>query len=164
MGLFTTASNTWAVGNKITAALLNGQLRDLINGFGAYTAYTPTLGGGWIQGNGTFDCAYSLVNKQCDVNIVFTSGTTTTYGASSLTFTTPSGATPTKSFVGQCRVFDTSAGVSYTGEVLVTAGGTLTPLVTPAAAGGSNRGVTSTIPMTFATGDSVVVTARYEAA
>lgn len=92
MGVFTTASNTWAVGSKITAALLNGQLRDLINGFGAWTSYTPTWTASTTNptiGNGTITGAYLQVNKLVMCYGKITVGTTTTAGTGAYTISVP---------------------------------------------------------------------------
>ncbi len=42
MGVFTTAAATWVASATLTATQLNAQVRDFINGFGAYTSYTVT--------------------------------------------------------------------------------------------------------------------------
>lgn len=164
MGVFTTTGLTASVGGKITAGTYwNGQVDALIDGFQAGTSYTPTLGGtSWSLGNGTVSGTYTQIGKQVFFNSTVTFGSTSGYGSGSLTISLP--ATPVATHIGHCRAFDTSAGTSYGGELIISTAGTATPLVTPAAAGGSSRGLISTVPFTWATGDSVTITGYFEAA
>ena len=43
MATFTASVKDWTAGEKVTAALLDAQLRDFANAFGACSTYTPTL-------------------------------------------------------------------------------------------------------------------------
>lgn len=165
MGVFTAASVAAAVANKIAAAgFWNNQVKALIDGFGAGTTWTPTLGGGWALGNGSMDAAYTLIQKQMFLSIAVTWGTTSTFGGTSLTFTLPSGITLPRAQVLAVRAGDASAAASYDGVAGITTGGVCTPIFTPAAAGGASRGATSTIPFTWASSDVVVISGSVEVA
>jgi hypothetical protein len=88
MGVFTTTPRTWASGEVVTAVNINAQLRDFANGFGAWTAYTPTLSG-FTLGNGTVAGHYLQVGKLIEFGIALTFGTTSAAAAAAPTFTLP---------------------------------------------------------------------------
>lgn len=111
MGVFTTAANTWAVGNKITAALLNSQVRDLINGFGAKTSYTPTLTG-FTLGNGTIAGSYTQIGKWVWFEATFTMGTTSAAASAIPTCTLPVTAAAGTVNNALCRAQFTDAGTA----------------------------------------------------
>ena len=76
---------TWVVGETVSAALLNQEIRDQWNSIlGAWTAYTPT----WTAstsapslGNGTVVGQYMKIGRTCHVVIMLTIGSTSTPGA-----------------------------------------------------------------------------------
>ncbi|MCX5201038.1 hypothetical protein OG897_06125 [Streptomyces sp. NBC_00237] len=76
---------TWAVGETVTASMLNTEIRDQFNSmFGAWTPYTPT----WTAvttppalGNGTLTGQYMKIGRTCFTIFVLTMGSTTTYGS-----------------------------------------------------------------------------------
>ena len=47
---------------------------------GAWTSWSPVLGGGWLNGNGTWDAKYAQIGKTVVVRGAFTVGSTTTKG------------------------------------------------------------------------------------
>lgn len=89
----TTAPRTWVVGETVTAAMLNQEIRDQLNSFfGAWTAYTPA----WtatttapVLGNGTISGLYMKVGRTCHVQIQLTAGSSTTFGAGTYGFGVP---------------------------------------------------------------------------
>ncbi|MFE9098483.1 hypothetical protein [Streptomyces sp. NPDC007264] len=80
----TFAPRTWVVGETVTAALMNQEIRDQWNTvLGAWTAYTPA----WtavttnpVLGNGTLVGQYMKIGRTCHLIITLTTGSTTTYG------------------------------------------------------------------------------------
>ncbi|MGP4090193.1 hypothetical protein [Streptomyces sp. KR55] len=89
----TFAPRTWVVGEVVTAALLNQEIRDQINSLlAAWTAYTPS----WLSsgtapaiGNGTIVGRYMKVGRTVFLGIHWTAGSTTTYGSGNYTFSLP---------------------------------------------------------------------------
>lgn len=84
---------TWIVGETVTAAYMNGEIRDQLNSFfGAWNSYTPvwtTLTTSPSLGNGTLTGQYMKIGRTCIVVIVFTVGSTSTPGTGSWRFSLP---------------------------------------------------------------------------
>lgn len=162
MGLFTTASNTWAVGNKITAALLNGQLRDLINGFGAKTAYTPTLAG-FTLGNGTITGSYTQINKTVWFEATFTFGSTSAAASAVPTCTLPvtAASSAVNNALARAQFIDSGTAAYYAVGRIVT---TTTCAGYVIGTNGIFNTPSTTSPFTWTTGDSIVWSGVYEAA
>lgn len=83
----TTTPRTWVVGEVVTAALLNQEIRDQLNSFfGAWTDYSGTFvwgaesGSAPAIGNGTIVARYLKVGRTVDYLHRITMGSTTTYG------------------------------------------------------------------------------------
>ncbi len=165
MGVFTTASKTWAVGNKITASDLNGQLRDFINGFGAFTSYTPTVTG-FTLGNGTVSGAYLQVNKLVIFRAQMVFGTTSAAASSVPTFTLPvtSVAVGTGSplMLGTATFRDESAVAQY--NALLRHVSTTTCAAAIPGTSGVYTVPSTTTPFTWTTSDVITMTGVYEAA
>jgi len=126
----------------------------------AWTSWAPTLSG-WSAGNGTFDAKYAKLGKIVHVSFVFTVGSTTTKGAS---FTTTLPVTARIAFGGLAPVRLIRSATYYgvvsnntTTSATVTAMNTATSTVSSAA-------VSSTVPGTWTTGDTITFTFTYEAA
>lgn len=88
-----TDPRTWLAGERLTAALLNQQLRDNQKAIGdAWTAYTPTwssTGTAVALGNGTVTGAYIEAGNLIIWKFLITSGTTTTYGTGNYAISLP---------------------------------------------------------------------------
>ncbi|MEU4348314.1 hypothetical protein [Streptomyces sp. NPDC023838] len=83
---------TWVVGEVVTAALLNQEIREPFNDLiAAWTSYAPAWGAGTAPniGNGTLSGRYRLIGKTCTVEFGQTMGTTTTFGTGVWTWTVP---------------------------------------------------------------------------
>lgn len=81
---------------------------------GAWTAYTPALGGtGWAIGNGTVAGAYRQIGKMVFFWASFTMGSTSTSGAGALAFTIPVNQQTTNTVHIKGRAVDTSTGATY---------------------------------------------------
>lgn len=159
-----TTPRTWVAGEPLTAAQLNEQVRDNLSVFApmmtAWSAYTPTLGGGWVLGNGSLAGAYFQIGKLVFFNILYQVGSTDTKSGV-LSFLLP---TPAKS------VFSMPVGVAFLADDSSSARASRTA----ASVGGNTiriRGGTSTaddvsatVPWTWATNDTIEVNGNYEAA
>lgn len=84
----TFAPRTWVVGEVVTAALMNQEIRDQFNSMFAWTSYTPAIAGG---GSATTSAAvgwYRDVGGRVDFTLDITIGTAGS-GASLVTVTAP---------------------------------------------------------------------------
>lgn len=136
---------------------VNEIITDLTPVLAAWTAYTPTwasTGTAVALGNGTISGRFMQFGKLGFVNAILTSGSTTTYGTGTYSFTLPAGWTAigaVGTVVGVGRVFDTSATTRYIADVEVSTGGTVVALGTHAA----TTDVSGTVPVTLANGDII---------
>jgi hypothetical protein len=163
MSLNTTAA-TWVAGSVVTAAQLNLEVRDAVNGIqAAWTAYTPTLTGITL-GNGTLACAFTRYGKTIKVRGNFSAGSTTTYSATTFAFSLPVAphsayTASTAHAVGACYINATTA-TRCAGTAFITAAGLLSfQCSTPA-----NSPVTNLIPATWTTTSALTFEIEYEAA
>ncbi|MCI3155547.1 hypothetical protein ELQ39_28145 [Streptomyces sp. GB4-14] len=156
---------TWIVGEVVSAATMNQEIRDQFNSmFAAWTAYTPTWTASTTNpslGNAVLTGRYMKYGRTVLVSIKLTMGSTTTYGTGLWRFALPTPAASAQDTVGTIFIGDASAGYS-TGVAYLAASGTdIGGYVgaTNAAAGLANGN-----PQTFAAGDRVWITVCYEAA
>jgi hypothetical protein len=146
----------------------NGLITGTGTSLGAWTAYTPTLGGtGWAIGDGTITGAYCQIGKLIFFRAQVDFGSTSTYGASAEP--TLTGPANVKAGIGgnhdlSAVLADTSLGLNYVGLVRTTASSPLT--FTISALGTSSVRVTanSTTPFTWASTDRIQITGFVEAA
>jgi len=131
-----------------------------IDGIGVMAAWTPTLSGITI-GSGTVDARYCKIGKLVyfEINIVLAANSSITGAVS---FSIPSASRSTRFIYG----FIIDAGATFymlSGEVIYSAcncwavgsaGGYVTPFTA----------LSSTVPMTWATGDSLHLSGTYEVA
>jgi hypothetical protein len=129
----------------------------------AWTPYTPLLGGGWANGNGTWTANYTQIGKTVHVAGFFVLGSTTTKGTV-MTISYP--------------VIAKTAGQQTNGNVYAILGSTTFPLVMlNSSTGNCQIGtsvanatyttfnvVTATTPATWATNDVIYFGLTYEAA
>ncbi len=132
---------------------------------GAWTAYTPTLGGtGWAIGNGTTVARYCVIGKTVHVMCEVTMGSTTTFGSSALRVTLPSGygfaGNSRFVFSGLARDVSVSKYYALTGEVISTTEVAFYSHV--ASTTGELTGVISTAPYTWASTDFIRFSMTYE--
>jgi hypothetical protein len=84
---------TWVVGEVVTAAMLNAEVRDqwtdLISGWTSYTPAWTSTGTAPVLGNGTIFGRYKLVGKVCTANFEAVFGTTSTFGSGTWAFSVP---------------------------------------------------------------------------
>jgi len=161
----TFAPRTWVVGEVVTAALLNQEIRDQLNSFlGAWTSYTPVWSGSTtnpVLGNGSIGGRYLKVGRSVHAQIKLTTGSTTTYGSGTWRWSLPAAAASSQDMIGSVFVGDASAGYS-TGAAYISASNTDVAAYVGAPAAGA--ALSPTVPQTFASGDRVWIGATYEAA
>lgn len=170
----TTGPKTWIVGETVSAALLNQEIRDQFNSFfGPWTVFAP----GWFVetgsvptlGNGALTGRYMKVGRTVDWWIQLTWGSTSAPGSGggseNWMFGLPAApAAGITQRIAQCTAYDASSGLIYSGVgAYSTANGGVCRSIT------SNRGDLSgiwdsTLPFTYAAGDVLYATGRYEAA
>lgn len=127
---------------------------------GAWTAYTPTLGGITI-GNGTVSAYYAVVGKTTHVRVKITAGTTTSFSAVALTVSLPVAASAAgydQVPMGTAYLLDASIGSASRTPAVAVQSGNAAFFVTPSGT------VSNTVPWTWTTSDQLNFTATYEAA
>lgn len=129
---------------------------------GDWTAFTPTLSGGWALGNSTYDAAYTQVGRLIAFYAQITIGSTATKG------TGLTAALPVEAVIApytiNARFVDTGT-ASYPGVVGTTT--TTTAVLAAILASGTygqNANITSTVPFTWVTGDQIFYGGFYEGA
>jgi hypothetical protein len=128
-----------------------------------WTSWTPTISG-FTAGNAVYDCSYLIVGKTVTLRFKMTAGTTTTYGA--LSVTTPTGLDPVKTTkqVFPC-ILSKSGSSDYFGFATIASANTI--LVNVASVSGSytiRTSLSSTVPFTWAANDAVQFQLTYEIA
>jgi hypothetical protein len=131
---------------------------------GAWTAYTPTFTN-FTLGNGTISFAYTQIGKTVHMRGIITLGTTSSITG---TFTLSPPTSVASSFgqpnIGQCRYVDISPSISYGGNLLLTGGSTMVPVVyNVAGTYPTIGGINSTTPITWVSTDQIVINATYQA-
>ncbi|MFJ3663165.1 hypothetical protein ACIPPM_22170 [Streptomyces sp. NPDC090119] len=157
---------TWVVGEVVSAATMNQEIRDQFNSmFGAWTAYTPT----WTAstnpalGNGTLSGRYMKIGRTVLCEVTLTTGSTTTYGSGVYSFGVPvpaaaSGIDP----VGTARL---TAGSTYIGQCSLGSGQSAMNATFPASGSpASAANMNGTAPATLAAGHILRMFITYEAA
>lgn len=167
MAVYTTASHTWAVGETVTAANMNAQIRDLINGFGVFSTYVPVVAG-FTTVTTTVSGRYLQIQKLVAFEVQVQLSAVTTLGSSTITVTLPVAATaslPTQNQSGTAQ-FRTNAGVFTGGVITIGASGTtFTVLIAvPAAANPNLSRWTGAAPAGQVVGDIWSFSGTYEAA
>ena len=163
----TFAPRTWVVGEVVTAALLNQEIRDQFNTFfGAWTSYTPAWTAATtnpVLGNGTSLGRYMKIGRTVLAGFTLTTGGTTTYGSGAYSFSLPAAAASSGvDTIGGARA---TAGSTYIGQLLLASGGSTVNATFPTAATPANASnMTPTTPATLAAGHIVRGTIAYEAA
>ena len=134
---------------------------------GTYTSYTPTLTGVTL-GNGTVTSEYARVNNFVHVTGSFTFGSTSAI-TGTVGIPTPiniNSAMGLAGFpLGMCTLYDTSSGAMNVLEILWASATELRlRALNTAASYGVLVAVSSTIPLTWATGDILTWNVMYKAA
>lgn len=134
-------------------------IRAILTGAGTYTPYTTTWtasGTACAIGNGTMTAAYTLLGDRVGIQIAMTLGSTSNMGTGIYSWSVPFAASGPAVLHGY--VTDASSGANHP---IVTGGaGTLFSCLLTA----SGAFVAQTAPMTWAAGDSIVITGEYRKA
>lgn len=169
----TFAPRTWTVGETVTAAMLNSEVRDqFVSVFDAWTAYTPTWTAATtnpVLGNGTIVGRYIKVGRTVTFTAQLTIGSTSTFGTGNQQIGLPvATATVTLGSPGLVDVSITRAGAPnfVLGRVPLGANATNTGTIwVPSAVTiGDWDAWTNSAPYTLAAGDIVRVYGTYQSA
>jgi hypothetical protein len=147
---------------------INGQWVQVLTTPGAWTAYTPTLGGTGTLGNGTLTGYYEKIGRTVRARALLTIGSTTVLSGNlslSLPFAQSSnlGAAAVMP-IGTAHAVDASVGsASRTGGTALFASSGAAAIVFDRSATGANSW-SSSFPWLWATGDTLGIAVEYEAA
>src|SRR5881409_1184368 len=117
----TFAPRTWVVGEVVSAAIMNQEIRDQFNSmFAAWTTYTPTWtssGTAPALGNGTITGRYMKIGRTVICHINMTSGSTSTYGTGNYNWSLPfQAANAGASIVGSAHLLGVAR---WVGEIVI---------------------------------------------
>jgi hypothetical protein len=133
---------------------------------GAWTTYTPTLGGtGWALGNGTASGFYCQIGKIVHFRVKITLGSTSTAGNGALTVSPPITAKG-DGFLDtlvKAAYFDASLGGVFWGDSRLANSSSLQPSYRVSLVG-AETALTTDNPFTWATSDQINISGTYEAA
>lgn len=130
---------------------------------GAWTSYTPTLGGtGWALGNGTATGFYCQIGKIVHFQAEITFGSTSTFGTGTVSVTLPLTAINATGANVSAFFFDTSASATYSAGAFQ--GTTTTVACRTVGTNGLHSTTNSTTPFTWASTDVIRVQGTYQIA
>lgn len=121
-----------------------------------WSAFTPTWSG--TLGNGSLSCNYTKIGRTVVARYALTWGTTTSHAAAAQTFTLPVVAAFAGQGLANAACFDSSASTRFMRQAYMN---TTNQIAFISEAGAF---VTNTVPMTWATSDSIAFTVVYESA
>ncbi|MCX5114588.1 hypothetical protein OOK13_40220 [Streptomyces sp. NBC_00378] len=164
----TFAPRTWVVGEVVTGAVMNQEIRDQFNSmFDTWTGWTPTWTAATTNpalGNGSMTGRYMKWGRTCMVNLELTMGSTTTYGAGVWSFSLPfTAASAVGSRVGMAQALGGSNRAA--GQLIVAPAATTLTCFFPASTSVSflsNNGATN--PFTWAATHQLRASFTYETA
>ncbi|MFJ1808552.1 MULTISPECIES: hypothetical protein [unclassified Streptomyces] len=148
----TFAPRTWVVGEVVTAALLNQEVRDQFSSiFDAWTTYTPTWTAATtnpVVGNATIAGRYLKIGRKCIVDIRIQMGSTTTYGSGVYSFSVPFTSASSVDYLGNARLASTD---TWIGQTVLSGGNAAFQCVFSTSSGDSRAATMSpTVPNTLA--------------
>ncbi|MEE1813709.1 hypothetical protein PUR59_01465 [Streptomyces sp. SP18ES09] len=158
---------TWVVGEVVTAAYLNAEIRDQwLDMLAAWVTYTPVWTAATtnpVLGNGTIVGRYKKVGRKVDFQIDLTMGSTTTYGTGAWSVTLPfTAAGSSGSRIGTAQALGASR---FAGQVVISSGANGTSAFFPASSSVSNlSSAASAVPFAWASGNELRITGTYESA
>jgi hypothetical protein len=158
---------TWVVGETVSAAVMNQEIRDqFASMFAAWTPYTPTWTASTtnpVLGNGTLTGRYMKWGRTviCEINLI--TGSTTTYGSGSYNWLLPAqAANAGVSVVGHAHVLGTDR---WQGQIIISANATTCSAFFPISSTNTRIDfMNPTRPETLAAGAQLRLTFVYEAA
>lgn len=163
----TFAPRTWVVGEVVSAAIMNQEIRDQFNSmFAAWTTYTPTWTASTtspVLGNGTLTGRYMKFGRTVICHINVTAGSTTTFGSGNYNWALPfTAANAGASLVGSAHLLGTDR---WVGGIVISPNATTCSAFFPITA--TNTRVdfaTASRPETLASGAQIRLTFAYESA
>lgn len=165
----TTTPRTWVVGEVVTAALLNQEIRDQFNSFfGAWSSYTPTWTAATtnpVLNNGVLVGRYMKIGRTIQYHINLIPGSTTTFGSGGYSFDLPAtSANAGASYVGNSHLL--AGGTRYAGQNVVSPNASTTSPFFPTNSTTTTLSQMSpTVPINpLASGHQLRITGVYEAA
>ena len=163
----TFAPRTWVVGEVVSAAVMNQEIRDQFNSFfGAWTTYTPA----WTSsstapaiGNGTLTGRHMKLGRIVICHINLTTGSTTTYGSGNYSFSLPfTSANAGATIIGNVQFLGTDRWAGH--MVIGNSATTTSPFISSSSTNTRLGWMSPTLPETLAAGAQVRMTFLYEAA
>lgn len=161
----TFSPRTWVVGETVTAAMLNAEIRDQLNSmFDVWTSFTPvwsSSGTAPAIGNGSIVGRYMKIGRTVHAVIRMTCGATTTYGTGSYSWTLPFTASNTiADYLGEARLVGASA---WHGQAVLSANSNLVSALLPGNATSTlSTAMTGTTPKTVLSGDILRIQIAYQ--
>lgn len=163
----TFAPRTWVVGEVVSAALMNQEIRDQFNSmFAAWTNYTPawtSTGTAPVLNNGTVTGRYMKIGRTvlCYINLTF--GSSTTYGSGNYNLSLPfTAASSGVSMVGSAHYLGTDR---WVGQIVISSAATTCSAFFPnGTADVRTVFMTSNKPETLASGGQLRLAFVYESA
>ncbi|MEU6527881.1 hypothetical protein ABZ869_01650 [Streptomyces sp. NPDC046928] len=158
---------TWVVGEVVSAAVMNQEIRDQFNSmFAAWTAYTPTwtsTGTAPVLNNGTILGRYMKIGRTVICHINMTTGSLTTYGTGNYNWSLPvQAANAGASYVGTAHLLGTDR---WVGEIVISPNALNCSAFLPITSTNTRTDfMTATRPETLAANAQVRLTFVYEAA
>ncbi|SED27286.1 hypothetical protein SAMN05216532_4024 [Streptomyces sp. 2231.1] len=166
----TFAPRTWVVGEVVSAATMNQEIRDQFNTFfGAWTVYTPTWTASTTNpslGNGSITGRYMKIGRSVFVHIQLTMGSTTTFGSGNYNFSLPFAAASTGiADLGLAQLLGTNR---WLGQVVLSSAASQCSCFFPTYPSGvadtRSSFLTQVLPESHAAGDQVRIGLFYETA
>ncbi|EGX60086.1 hypothetical protein SZN_09196 [Streptomyces zinciresistens K42] len=163
----TFAPRTWVVGEVVSAAVMNQEIRDQFNSmFAAWTPYTPawtSTGTAPSLGNGTIIGRYMKIGRTVICHINMTTGSTSTYGSGDYNWSLPvQAANVGTAIVGTAQLLGTDR---WVGQIVIGPNASGCSAFMPITATNTRTNfLTATRPETLAAGAQVRLTFMYEAA
>jgi hypothetical protein len=162
----TFAPRTWVVGEVVSAAIMNQEVRDQFNSFfGAWTTYTPTwssTGTAPALNNGTISGRYMKIGRSvlCFINLTF--GSTTTYGSGNYNLSLPvQAASSGIAVVGSAHYLNTAR---WVGQIVISSAASNCSAFFPAGTADTRTNfMTPSLPETLASGGQLRLAFLYEA-
>jgi hypothetical protein len=156
---------TWIVGETVSAALLNQEIRDQFASiFDAWTPYTPT----WTAstnpsiGSGTIAGRYLKVGRTCHVEIRQSHAGNTTYGAGGYTWSLPFPSAAGVDYLGVARLVGAAA---WNGQTIMTGGSSGFNATFPTSATDSRSAtLAATVPETLTAASVIRLYITYQTA
>jgi hypothetical protein len=158
---------TWVVGEVVSAAIMNQEIRDQFNSmFAAWTAYTPSWTASTtnpVLNDGTVTGRYMKIGRIVIGEVTLTCGSSTTYGSGAWSFSLPATAASSGfSGLGSARMTSTD---TWHGQVSIGSGASTFQVTFPTSSTNTRSANASQgTPATLASGNVIRAFFMYESA